>query len=1378
MNVGARLAWYLAVVGVIITEVRPASAFPANPVIDSFWSESMPWVEIPDRGSGTLVVDLSLNTPSCDDPVTMRSAAAGSMCPSAAARDVIVHVFAEGTAAPNELVVWRCQTATCNWSITLPTAVGPRFAVMVHGGPLAMGRQTGTLQWSNGTASATPALSFAGNLVADVSNPPATNYDAETVLMPDVGNTPNDDLGADVTEVWVLREDFRVIRGDVAGTGVGDAGRVVMAATAPAGSSDVPRWILARPWRQLPFQLRSGDTLIPSTSPAPVMDPHAITNTGRMRLLLNARYGGSDADYDGLSNAIEQSLGTCDGINAFAGTVRCTLWSSFTAVNGTPFMDPRDTDGDGLSDAAEVLGSDYSYARTLGANGRATNSMQFHSGIGETFPRWSFNPRHKDILVEVDMGIALGNCTDTAPQAGCYVDPVTATAVTIPQRLTPAAANIRPLAEWMNSLRDWHDQFATLPANRVNNPDGVDGINVHFDIRAAAGATNGHGTRASFNPYPGVPGTSGLIVYIPGNETSGSTCSCGGMMSGPSPRHGGYATLATLEPQGGGQSGCGSYVQGGLEEGRVPAHEHGHYLGLAHGGPFRGCSGNPFSPFARVSDPLELIRLNRGIENSFKLIHDSIMSYGYDGRPFIVGARSITSLPRSQGSGIGYPETRTFLGRDTASLASWNNSHSRPQARPVGCGTASTPCTDGDFDLDGVAAGVTTTSLAEAPGHWRAGNNRRVSLESYWCTSENFAQNQGFCCATSARPNAATVLCADGSSPSQPTAAATWLLSTQPAGFVGENRAYAIFADDDLGSYGSSAAETRSRTVYNSTRPSGILRWAALDGFARSTGQRVEDCLLVEGCPGVATGPVMGTVRVDNQPVAIVGTAAVSAATYRADSGTEANPYRVTVLGWVARNTRACPNQAACDGAWGAPRLAIARASNVESGFASLTLPGSAPQLTRASSIAIASWDPTMGGRDQGFTVMLRGADSPYDVRWYTCWSFNEDPTTVNCTDRGNLWEAADGVSASVQSFGSIALAVDRPSNPMQQPSLYLLRTRRVIVGMNQFREQLALSRLRVMPGYVWVDGPINPTQTAGYDFITSWQDSSVSMTIVPTTGLEASDRGGRMLIAWEWSAGGPHISARLATRAGIPRSGLTDFAFDGFDAGEWDYSNTPIVTVGSATATWSSRPGHVDALFYDDRAPAVVRGADTDLDPVLTRRARGFHVAMAQNRVTAEFFSVDEPVGHLLPKRSYDDVATLAYLTCQHTGWNQLADIGNQSAVAGAARGWDVVRNASQSGVTVPPLRCPSALAWPSSNAAIANSIGSLDQGVINNEALSADAMDAIAAFIDRENVFSSTNSSPSTPPGMPAVGAGNACYSDSVSMVYAGAIQMGSPP
>ncbi|MEZ4389564.1 MAG: thrombospondin type 3 repeat-containing protein [Polyangiales bacterium] len=529
-----------AMLGLLLTRGRVASAFPTQPVIDSFWSSSMPWIVIPDRGNGTMQVLVNLDAPDCSDPVTTRNTASASgMCPSAAARDVIVHVFAEGVGAPNEVHAWRCQSAMCNEWITLPATATQRIALMVHGGPTAVGRQHGTLSWANGTSTGVSPLSLAGNVMVDVSNPPASNYDAETVLMPDVGNLPNDDLGADTTEVWILRDDLRVIRADVEGSGVGDAGRIALAATPPAGSTEVARWVVARPATPLPFQLRGEATYIPTAWPGAALDPSALHNAGRMRLILNARYGTDDADYDGLSNAVEQTLGTCDGLNPFptsaSTSVRCTLWSSFAAAtNPTQFMDPRDTDGDGLSDGAEVLGSDRSNARNVDALGVGLSTVSVNTGVSETFPRWGFSPLHKDILVEIDMGIEGLSCNQAQPRQGCYPDPMSGVPVTIPQKLRPADAAIWPLENWMNSLRVWHDRFAVIPSTRANNPDGIDGINVHFDVRSAAVATMGHGMRAAFNPFPSNLGTDarpGLIIYIPGQETSGSTCSCGGLMN-------------------------------------------------------------------------------------------------------------------------------------------------------------------------------------------------------------------------------------------------------------------------------------------------------------------------------------------------------------------------------------------------------------------------------------------------------------------------------------------------------------------------------------------------------------------------------------------------------------------------------------------------------------------------------------------------------------------------------------------------------------------------------------------------------------------------------------------------------------------------------
>ena len=981
------------------------------------------------------------------------------------------------------------------------------------------------------------------------------------------------------------------------------------------------------------------------------------------------------------------------------------------------------------------------------------------------------------------MGIALSNCTQAEPRRGCELDtaggqPVVGQPVVIPQRLAPGDSAVWPLADWMNSLRVWHDRFAVIPASRANNPDGADGIRVHFDIRAASIATNGHGIRPAFNPFPSNTGASarpGLIVYIPGNEVSGSACSCGGLMTGPAPRHGGYATLATLEPTGGGQGVPGGYVVGGLQGGDVSAHEHGHYLMLAHGGPDRGYGANPFAP--RVMDgTARQRRVDHDLSRTAKLVHDSLMSYFFTPeQPFSLGARAFTPLPREVSGVFGYPENNTFGNTNTFSVQYWDNPQGRPQPRTCS-GPGNSDCTDVDFDLNGVASGLSTSSLTEAPGHWRGGLYPRIELQSYWCTSERFAQNQDFCCANSLRPNNSARFCPDNSTPAQPPTAATWLLSGQPAGFIGENRAYAVFVDDDGTGYGATGAVVRTRTAANSTQPNGILRWAALDGFVRAADQIPSDCLGGSGCPGTPTGPVVGAVSVDNSPVAIDGTTGISAATYRADVDLR----RVTVLGWTSRNTRNCGEQTACDNAWLAPRFAITRASNVESGFTSFTLPGSAPQLTRASSVAVAAWDPTFGGQDRGFTVLLRGVVDPYAVRLYTCYSWSEAPSSIVCTDQGDLWEFDGTTYSPVRAHGSIAAAVDHPTSGA--PSLYLVRTRSFAPSSGPPRTQLALTRLRSVSNSVWVDGPINPTQSNPFDHIPSVRDASISLTIVPTSGLVGADVGGRMLISWEY-AGGDWMSrptgtaARLASRGGIPRQGFAGFLFEGFDR-SGPPTDTPMVSAGSNDVTFSSRPGHVDALFFDDRSGPAVRGADTALDAFLVRRARGFHVDMEQGGVRAEFFGVDEPHGHQVAKFSFDETQTLAYYTCQHTGWNQLEGVSNQAAVHRLSRGWDVYLNAATQGVTPIPLRCPAASNWAVNNAALSNTVPTLGTSELNSEALSTEMLLTIADFINRPNVFASTTDPPPTPPTPPAIHYDTYCYAENPAAVYAQGHAPGTPP
>ena len=253
--------------------------------------------------------------------------------------------------------------------------------------------------------------------------------------------------------------------------------------------------------------------------------------------------------------------------------------------------------------------------------------------------------------------------------------------------------------------------------------------------------------------------------------------------------------------------------------------------------------------------------------------------------------------------------------------------------------------------------------------------------------------------------------------------------------------------------------------------------------------------------------------------------------------------------------------------------------------------------------------------------------------------------------------------------------------------------------------------------------------------------------------------------------------AARIASRGGIPRQGFTGFLFEGFE-GSGPPSVTPMIATGSNAVTLSANPGHVDALFFDDRAASTVRGADTALDPVFVHRARGFHVDMEQNAVRAEFFGVDEPHGHQVAKSSYDETQTLAYYTCQHAGWNQLNGMSNQSSLHPIARGWDVYLNALMQGVPAVPLRCPAASTWASNNAALSNAATTLDASAINSEALSTETLLTIADFIDRPNVFASATDPPPTPPTPPAIQYDTYCYAENPSAVYARGHAPGTPP
>ncbi len=122
---------------------------------------------------------------------------------------------------------------------------------------------------------------------------------------------------------------------------------------------------------------------------------------GAARLIYNDIM--TDADNDGLGNAVEAALGTCSSL------------SGYVSLNGgyefdcSLAADPRDTDGDGISDGLEVFGllvndqvvatDTSSQLAQIGPVGPGAE-LPFQTHIN--LPLWGADPRHKDLFVEID----------------------------------------------------------------------------------------------------------------------------------------------------------------------------------------------------------------------------------------------------------------------------------------------------------------------------------------------------------------------------------------------------------------------------------------------------------------------------------------------------------------------------------------------------------------------------------------------------------------------------------------------------------------------------------------------------------------------------------------------------------------------------------------------------------------------------------------------------------------------------------------------------------------------------------------------------------------------------------------------------------------
>lgn len=151
------------------------------------------------------------------------------------------------------------------------------------------------------------------------------------------------------------------------------------------------------------------------------------SRSGNARLYVNDL---PDADADGVGDRLEQALKQCWSPNlapytSVPGPIPNHASCVYTAT-------PEDSDRDGLPDGEELFGY-------LGEKHNTRDDV--------AFPRWGSNPRHKDIFVAI------------AWQIGAHIGLL-------------HGSNL-------NKIRS---AYAQAPASHVHNPDGRDGIEVHFDL--------------------------------------------------------------------------------------------------------------------------------------------------------------------------------------------------------------------------------------------------------------------------------------------------------------------------------------------------------------------------------------------------------------------------------------------------------------------------------------------------------------------------------------------------------------------------------------------------------------------------------------------------------------------------------------------------------------------------------------------------------------------------------------------------------------------------------------------------------------------------------------------------------------------------------
>ncbi len=1146
-----------------------------------------------------------------------------------------------------------------------------------------------TLQ-ATGRVLASRATMVSDNIVLDVSGAPSSGFDVHSVLVHDgpeevevdtglplagtrEGNIDNDWLGVDATEAWLLDEQFRVLDADLAMRGVGPAAQLLGAQTR---NGTAVHYVLVRPFAMPPFAVgpAGASTLLARDNSKYPFAPGA----GRMRVILDVR---GDTDGDGLGDRLEAELGLCDGVNATGigpddRRVACMLASEVLAavdrwrrprIQMLAMSDPRDTDGDGISDAAEVLGTNVVEARLPRLDGGRPGDVPFErlTDASQTFPLWGFDPRHKDILIEMDR---------SAEGAGCTV----ASDSCPPNREAYEGAPA-VIALELESLWSWRRAWAILPATSVMNPDGRPGIELHFDIRFPRIATRGHRTGPQFVPTDRMGRAftrAGFLIYQPfGSE---GQCSCSPAFTSPDPRHGGLQRYWVAIP--GGATSCNAEIIGThFNAQTVGSHEFGHVMGIDHGGPFPSCLSNPFAPSIRSTDT--------GLED--KTVYPSLMNYAYDyevaflsyaprfrGQVFSTGYFANTPLPRRVWRGtqniFGWPERDTLGGDSTSFIGLWQRIGSDAYPYQDSC-TDSLTCTTVDFDRDrtitsNVIPNAEPSQAVQAAGTYPAGVYGQVCDSTGRVLGRN-----GICCPIGTRLNirgecelplgsglAARFPPTSGSAGTLFNVARQGPFLARPT--VGLARRMYALVQADL-----SATDTTGNPERNFTGE-GKVRWQAMDRIdpradpldpsrfeARSCSSDFHDCARPD-----ASRAERGDFIVDGAPWRLDGPGIIEAATLAAPTGGVETIFAAT----ASRTRLFCSNarriESECP--WGAPRFAIGTSDQLEragGSFRSVTIPG-AP--ARVAGVAIAPWS-TVDRSASRFFVAMRDADD--NTLWWT-----------SCDAAGVCAAARQLQSAglTVQSRTPIALAV--------QDSSGVRRLALVATALVATAPVLALNEIE--PG-----GGGDVVVSAARRIQDSLATSEVPLARESALSI-AFTRVGNLVVGFE--AGTSLYQALGSTLADPFRPGAIRLAW-----GMKEYNTSKPMVRGATAWPLDERqgaffvtPGTTFALFRDDR-PAI---ESVGVHPVTGERIESYDEAFAnvvrawaagaRGQGNSQRFVGRAEGSHLERRFDYDDVHTLAYTTCQ--------TIENGSR---GLRGAGLSQRSARLGNNS-RLLCPGAQAWP----------------------------------------------------------------------------------